>query len=367
MTGSVKRDNKGMWMYVVDVPRNLDGKRRQRRRRGFLTRKAAEEALRQFLGHLDRGGDPFGDRTTFAEYIDGWLEHHSTQVEPKTLQRYRQLLDLHLLPQLGSMRLDRIRAAHVQAALDSIDRAPRTVQQARAVLSKSMRQATAWGLIQASPVAATRAPKAERPDLEVPTVEGVQALIGAARNTMWEVPVLLAAYTGARRGEVLAIAWDQVDFDIGRIRITRSLERLEGMFRFKDPKTKRSRRDVAVPKRVLDRLRRHRIEQSERRLAAGPAWYDHDLVCDRGDGQPINPDAFSKAFKRFASKVGIPDARLHDTRHAAATTMMERGVHPTVVSKTLGHANEAFTMAVYGHVRDEMLDQAAEALAEAYG
>jgi integrase len=189
----------------------------------------------------------------------------------------------------------------------------------------------------------------------------------AAEGTVWEMPLLLAAYTGARRGEVLAIGWDQVNFDRARILITRSLERLNGEFRFKDPKTKRSRREVAVSQQVLNQLRRHRVEQNARRLVAGPAWHDQALVCDRGDGQPLNPDAFTKAFKRFARQVGIPQARLHDARHAAATTMMEKGVHPAVVSKTLGHANEAFTMAVYGHVRDEMLDQAATALGNAYG
>ena len=159
------------------------------------------------------------------------------------------------------MRLDRIRAAHVQAALDSINRAPRTVQQARAVLSISLRQAVAWGLLQASPVQATRAPKAERPDLDVPTVEGVQALLIAAEGTVWEMPLFLAAYTGARRGEVLAIGWGDIDWERGRVRITRSLERINGEFRFKEPKTKRSRREVALPSLVVDRLRRYRVEQ----------------------------------------------------------------------------------------------------------
>lgn len=91
------------------------------------------------------------------------------------------------------------------------------------------------------------------------------------------------------------------------------------------------------------------------------------LVSERGDGQPLDPDTFSKAFKRFAAQIGAPSTRLHDLRHAAATLMMERGVHSSVVSRSLGHASEAFTMTVYGHVRDEMLDQAADALERAYG
>lgn len=166
---------------------------------------------------------------------------------------------------------------------------------------------------------------------------------------------------------VLGIGWEHVDLDRGRVKIVRSLERLDGEYRLKEPKTKRSRREVAIPPFAVDRLRRWRIEQNERRLVAGPAWHNRGLVCEHGDGNPIDPDSFSKAFKRLAAKVDAPNARLHDLRHCGATLMMERGVHPSVVSRSLGHASEAFTMAVYGHVRDEMLDQAANAIGDAYG
>jgi integrase len=297
-----------------------------------------------------------------------WLKHHQSQVEPKTWRRYESLVRLYLTPRLGSMQLAKIRPAHVQTALDSIEgRSPRTVQHVRAVASKAFRQAVAWELIPSNPVVATDAPKAERPDLDVPTADGARRLMAEAEGTVWEMPLFLATFTGARRGEVLAIGWDHVDLERRRVKITRSLERLDGEFRFKDPKTARSRREVAIPTFAVDRLRRWKAEQSERRLVAGPAWQDFGLVCDRGDGQPIDPDSFSKAFKRLTRRIGAPATRLHDLRHAAATLMMEAGVHPSVVSRSLGHASEAFTMQVYGHVRDEMLDQAADALGEAYG
>lgn len=94
---------------------------------------------------------------------------------------------------------------------------------------------------------------------------------------------------------------------------------------------------------------------------------DLGLGCERGDGQPIEPDSFSKAFKRLARTVGAPDTRLHDLRHAAATLMLAARVSPMVVSRSLGHASESFAMATCGRVRDEMLDQAAHALGAAYG
>ena len=367
MPGSVRK--RGVtWHYVIDVGRDPEGKRKQRYRGGFETKREAERALRQFQNHLESGFLPESEKLTFGEYMARWLEHHESQVEPLTWRRYEALTRLYLTPRLGPMQLSRIRPAHIQACLDAISgRSPRTVQHVRGVASTALRQAVAWQLILSNPVTATRAPKAERPDLDVPTVEVAQALMAAAEDTVWEMPVFLAAFTGARRGEVLAIAWEHVDLDRGRVRIDRRLERLEGEFRFKDPKTKRSRRDVALPAIAVERLRRWKVDQGGRRLALGPAWHDAGLVCERGDGSPIDPDSFSKALKRLARNVGIPRARLHDLRHAAATLMMERGVHPSVVSRSLGHASEAFTMAVYGHVRDEMLDQAADALGEAYG
>ena len=367
MAGSVRKRG-STWTYVVDVGRDDEGKRKQQSRGGFSTKRAASEALRALLNQLDSGFLPDAESMTFSVYMERWLKHHKTQVEPMTWRRYDALVRLYLIPPLGGMQLGRIRPAHVQAALDAIeDRAPRTVQHVRGVASKAMRQAVAWGLIPSNPVAATRAPKAERPDLDVPTAERARKLMAAAEGTVWEMPMFLAAFTGARRGEVLAIGWEHIDLERGRVRITRSLERLDGEFRFKDPKTKRSRRDVALPPFAVDRLRRWKVEQNERRLMAGPAWHDLGLVCERGDGQPIVPNSFTKSFKRLAAQVGHPKTRLHDLRHAAATLMMEHGVHPSVVSRSLGHASEAFTMSVYGHVRDEMLDQAADALGEAYG
>ena len=365
MAGSVRKRG-STWRYVVDIGRDENGKRKQRDRGGFATKREAQEELRKFQNHVDSGFLPDAENVTFGEFMSSWLEHHATQVEPKTWKRYEALSRLYLVPRLGHMQLARIRPAHVQAAIDAVGQSPRTVQHVRGVASNAMRQAVAWQLITSNPVAATRAPKAERPDLEVLNVETVRAIMSAAEGTLWEIPIFLAAFTGARRGEVLAIRWEYVYLDRGRVRIAFGLERLSGEFRFKEPKTKRSRRSVALPQIAVDRLRRWRIEQGQTRLKAGPAWHDFDLVCEAGDGTPFDPDSFSKAFKRFAQKASVPDARLHDLRHAAATLMMERGVHPSVVSRSLGHASEAFTMAVYGHVRDEMLDQAADALGDAY-
>jgi integrase len=136
-------------------------------------------------------------------------------------------------------------------------------------------------------------------------------------------------------------------------------------------KTKRSRRIVQLPAFALERIRLHRREQLKRRTAFGSRWRDPldelgrpvALVCDRGDGFFIYPDSFTTAFKRLAGRAGMhPATRLHDVRHAVATELGRRGVHPVIVSAVLGHASPAFTIAVYQHAWQEGPAEAARAL-----
>lgn len=136
-------------------------------------------------------------------------------------------------------------------------------------------------------------------------------------------------------------------------------------------KTKRSRRQVQLPHFALERMRRHRREQLKRRTTLGPEWKDPidqrglpvDLVCERGDGLPLYPDSFTHAFRRLARRAGLhPSTRLHDVRHAVATELGRRGVHPVIVSAVLGHASPAFTVSVYQHAWQEGLGEVAAAL-----
>jgi integrase len=264
-----------------------------------------------------------------------------------------------------------IRPAHVQVVLDKMYErglAPSTIRQARAVLGGSLRQAVAWGLIPVNPVTAVEPPHLRKPELKVPTPAQVAELVRVSRGTAWELPILFSATIGARRSEVLGIAWSDVDLDNALVRITRNLQRQpaeQSGFAFLEPKSPRARRTVSLPAPVVERLRQHRREQAERRLALGPAWHDLDLVCERGDGLPINPDLFSHRFKRLAAQAGLdPATRLHDLRHAFATELGRQKVHPVIVAALLGHSTPSFTMSVYQHVWDEGASEAALVIGE---
>lgn len=221
-----------------------------------------------------------------------------------------------------------------------------------------------------NPVTAVEPPMVAKPRLKVPSALQVAAVIEASKGTPWEIPVLLAGTLGTRRSETLAIAWENVDLDRALVRITRSLQRAgRGQpFAFLEPKSEQGRRTVSLARPVVEPLRAHRKDQAERRLLLGPKWNDHDLVCERGDGAHVSADQFSISFKRLATRAGLdPATRLHDVRHAFATELGRKRVHPVIVAALLGHSTPAFTVAVYQHAWEEGSAEAADVIGVSLG
>lgn len=370
MKGSVRQEENGTWTWLFAFT-GPDGKRRQRKGRGFRTEGAASRAMRERLRLLDRGAMPLEPgKTTTAQYLARWLKHQEHRVRPSTYRRDRIQVEADLVPVVGHVPLVNLGPHHVEAVMDGMRArglAPSSIVRARAVLSRAMRQALLWGLVATNPVAATRPPKVDRPDLEVPDAVGLRALQAAAVGTPWEVAMLLATTLGTRRGETLGVAWEHVDLATGRVRIMRALQRVDGALVLVDLKTARARRTVVLPATAREKVRVWKRVQAETLLRHGIRQTTHTPVCSNPVGEPLDPDAFSRAAKRFARTAGLPRARLHDSRHGVATQLLAAGVHPGITSAVLGHTDPGFTLRVYSHVLDGMADQAAEALERVLG
>jgi len=355
----------------------LSAPRVERRQRWstFKRRKDAERALTDILTKLATATDPWPKDMTMREYLGQWIDRHSTLIRPRTAHRYREHLDRHLLPQLGEIKLAKVRSIDVQKALDAMAAkglSSGTVVQARAVLNRAMAEAVKGELLPRNPVLSTEVPQPGDPGLSVLLPQHVAAVLAAAKGTPWEVPLTLAAWTGARRSEVLALRWRDTDLDAGTAMIRRTLQvrpkEAGGGVEFGNPKTPKSRRTIPLAPSLVAVLRAHRAAQAARRLALGSGWEDGDLVCERGDGGPVHPDAMTAAFRRLAAKARLPlGARLHDLRHALAVALMLERVPLKGVSATLGHASESFTAGAYQHVVDELQDQVVTALERRLG
>lgn len=349
------------------------GRRHQRRltatTKGELRRNVTELQRASDVGTVASPG-----RLPFQRYVqDRWLPHVRTRTRARTSARYEELLRRHVLPRVGSIPLGKIRRDQVRAVIDGMladGLAPTTALHGYRVLSEALADAVRWGLIAVNPAQAIRPPRPDRPRLEVPDAAGVTRILAAAEGDRLHAALVVAATTGLRRGEVLALTWrpaEGVDLEAGLARVTATLQRVRGELRTFEPKTDRSRRTVALPAFTVATLRPHRRAQAERRLLAGEAWQDRGLVFDRGDGGPVDPAELSIALKRAAKRAGLPRTRLHDLRHAFATTLLAAGIHPKVASEALGHASVGFTMDVYSHVLPTMQEEAARAIQAALG
>ena len=166
-------------------------------------------------------------------------------------------------------------------------------------------------------------------------------------------PLMLALFTGMRRGELIALRWQDVDFSEKKLYVRHSIVSVQGVPEMKGPKTESGKREIALSDRILEMLdeQRKRFPRSEY------------VVCQK-NGQPFTPDAFSRKFQRFLSRNHLPHLRLHDLRHASATLMIEHGVDIKTVQSRLGHSDISTTLNIYSHMTEQMNRNAADKLDE---
>lgn len=382
MAGSIRRRGRGSWEVTIDLGRDPSSGQRRRR---FLSvkglRRDAERALAEALHKRDTGIDISPGRLTVADYLRRWLRDYAAHnVAPSTLARYQGIVECHLIPGLGSLRLRDLGPGHIQEAhgraLAPGGRADgtvgglsaRSVVQHHRVLREALSHAVQLQLLGANPADSVKPPRPERHKMRALDAEEVARLLKAASRTPHYALIYLAVATGARLGELLALRWQDTDLNHDSLHITRSAGRLRGQgMTFRQTKTHRSRRPVALSPETVAVLREHRRAQLEQRMLVGPAYEDQGLVFASATGRPLDDSSLRRAFTRITRDAGIGALRFHDLRHTAATLMLRAGVHPRAAAERLGHATVALVLDTYSHVLPDIQRDAAEALDSVLG
>ncbi len=202
-------------------------------------------------------------------------------------------------------------------------------------------------------------------EIEILAPEQIKTVLDALRGR-WIYPItILALATGARRGELCALRWKDVDLDAARVRVERSLEQTNAGLRFKEPKTKAGRRSISIPPAIVAELRAHWRAQQEQRLAVGAGRAPEDaLVFARPDGEPIAPDTLTQEWARLVRIMKLPKVTFHALRHTHASQLIANGLDVVTVSRRLGHGNPTITLNVYSHLFGNT-DERAAAIVEA--
>lgn len=321
------------------------------------TQKEVAQKLKAATAAIDAGTYTAPNKMTVGEWLDIWQRDYLGGVKPLTAASYKGIIKNHIKPALGAGKLEALNAHTVQEFYNSLQNlSPSSIKTVHGVLHQALKQAMINGYIRFNPTTACKLPRAERREIAPLDEAQTTAFLAAIKGHQFEALYTLDLFTGMRRGELLGLTWDCVDFKKGTIRIEKQLQREKkrgGQYVFVSLKNGKARTITPAPF-VMKLLKRHRTGQTEQRLKAGPLWENSDLVFTDERGHHLNGETIYKNFKRIAEGLGIPGARLHDLRHTYAVAAIRSGDDIKTIQGNLGHATAAFTLDVYGHVTEEM-------------
>jgi len=363
--GSVYQRGDGRWVAAVS---DASGGRTYRYAR---TRAEAAAKLTTALKTVADNLPVAPERQTVGDFLSSWLETIARPtVRPSTYVSYAGIVNHHLIPELGRIRLSRLSPQDVQEMLNrklAEGLSPRRVDYLRGVLHRALNQALRSSLVGRNVAGLARSPKQVRYEIRPLSPPEVGRLLQEVRGDRLGALFTLAVATGMRRGELLGLGWAEVDLRAGTIQVRHALERFEGAYHLVEPKSARGVRSVSLPAFALESLQRHWRRQAEERELARSEWTEWGLVFATPIGLPLDGSMVTHALHRHLRRAGLRHQRFHDLRHACASLLLAEGVNPRVVMEILGHSQVSLTLNTYSHVIPSLGRDAADRLQSLLG
>ncbi len=363
--GSITKRKDGRWVARLTV--GYEGGKQKRKCIYGRTREEVAAKLARVIQAKADGLPVTNDRITFGQFLDKWLEDSvKSSVREATYYRYTREVRLHIEPTLGKIKLARLSPGDIQALMNGKLKeglSPASVRHMHAVIRRALEQAYQWQLVPRNVAKLVRPPRVQRYEAKTLSPEQAAAFLEAVKGDKLEALYTVAMALGLRRGEALALKWEDIDMEAGTLRVRHTLKSLPGGgWDLTEPKSRQSRRTLGLPQFALAALRDHRKRQLEEKLKQGKQWQDHGFVFTSVIGTPLDGDNVYKLFRRLLKDNSLPDIRFHDLRHSCASLLLAKGISPRVIMETLGHSQISLTMDTYSHVMPVLMKEAADAM-----
>lgn len=342
--GSIIKEKSGYWRAHITLP---DGTRRYKR---SLKQSTVREWLQDQRQAIQTNLLLQDERITLGDYLDHFVNNVAAHtLAPSTLRSYKYLIRDHIKPEIGHIKLSKLRPDHIQTLyslkLES-GLSKRTVQYIHAIIRRSLNQAVKWGLLYRNPTNAVTPPRPKRKPPQTLSVEDAKLFLKIIEAHPFYPIYLLAITTGMRKGELLGLHWEDVNLDRQTISIRHTLVDIQGKVHLGQPKSDTAKRTISLPDNVCVTLKDIQL--------------DSGYVFKTSNDTPISQRNLTRHFHTSLKKVGLPLTSFHTLRHTAATILLQANVHPKVVQEMLGHSSITLTLDTYSHVIPGHHDEAAK-------
>ncbi|MCM3675019.1 site-specific integrase [Peribacillus simplex] len=375
MNGSITQNKKtGKWDFVFNSGiDSLTGKRKQIRRRGFDSKRDANDELTRLKAEVLE--NEFLDLTkmNYCEYMEEWFQERKSRLQISTFEIHSIFYRNVINPRLGHLKLQKIAPIHIQKFVNDLvnetSYSEHTIHLIYRIVSASLKKAKVLKLIKDNPSTGITLPKIKRKEISVWSIEHVNFFISEAKNkkrlTRCHIGFLMSIFTGMRQGEILGLRWKDIDFETQTIFVKQTLTQNAEIKA--GAKNKSSIRSIHIPSKLVDELRTHRKQILEEKLLLGSNYRDLDLIICTKSGNPMIPRNFRKEFYNLTEKIGLPKIRFHDLRHTHATILIQQNVNVKLISERLGHADIETTLNTYSHVLPDMQKSVSDKLDKIIG
>lgn len=363
-SGTLRQRKDGRWEGRIVI--GYDGKGLPKTKNVLAkTKRECQEKLKQLIETVGVSqSEKIRPEMPFGEWLDFWYQNYSKpKIRPTTQACYEGKIYQHIIPELGKLPLNQLTQKDLQqfyARLKKGGRLIRTehfgeglsdtmVRGCHATCRSALDKAVQEGLIRTNPAIGCKLPPKRGREMQVLNREELQRFLIQAQAEGYYELFLLDLCTGLRRGELMALQWDDLDFETGVLTVNKQVYDVKGQLQLSAPKTKSSIRKIILPPAVMEMLREYRMEVDSRWLFPSPVKED----------APISPGVVRRRLQRILEHAGCKHIRFHDLRHTFATLSLENGMDVKTLSAMLGHVSVATTLDIYTHITDGMQTEAA--------
>ena len=350
-----------------------------------LTVKGLEVKIKTTINELDHGIS--NNKECFETFLCDWLfDVHFIDVKPSTKERYEGIYRNYIKgSMLSRIKIKDLTSKDIQNYYNDLIKKGKTVNSIKnlnKLIAPCVRYAYNNDKIIKDFSKSVVLPKEceekrlnKISEVQPFSLEEQKKFISVIEGHYLEVLFITALNTGLRQGELLALTWDDINFDNNELKVNKTVKYISDVSKegrgdcntiVQTPKSEASNRTISIPDLLAKRLQKYHLQQKELQLKMANIYIDNKLIFCNSYGRYLDSSNVRKRFKRILVNNGFKDKKFHDLRHTYATRLFELKEEPKTVQTLLGHSNISITLDTYTHVLESMKIKAATKLNDLY-